>query len=173
MVGKIVATDCFPDACKSLIDQGVVENVFGADELEEMLPACDVVIVTLPLSDDNEKRISDDQFKLFKPGTYLINVGRGSVVDTDSLVRFLSNGHLAAAGIDVVDPEPLPPESPLWEMDNVIISAHVGAQSPLRIPTTIELFCENLNRFRADRSLLNQVDKELGFPRPEHRISFE
>ncbi|MFK7766086.1 MAG: D-2-hydroxyacid dehydrogenase [Mariniblastus sp.] len=173
MVGKILATDCFPESCQALVKNGVVENVYAADELEAMLPQCDVVIVTLPLSDANEKRISDDQFKVFKPGAYLINVGRGSVVDTDSLVRVLASGQLAAAGIDVVDPEPLPSDSPLWEMGNVIISPHVGAQSPLRIPTTIDLFCENLNRFRGKQSLLNQVDKELGFPRPEHRIQFD
>ncbi len=173
MVGRILATDCFPEAGKKLVDQNIVENVFAEHELETMLPQCDVVIVTLPLSEANEKRISDDQFEIFKAGTYLINVGRGSVVDTDSLVKFLANGHLAGAGIDVVDPEPLPVDSKLWDMNNVVISPHVGAQSPLRIPVTIDLFCENLNRFRDGKPLLNQVDKVLGFPRPENRISFD
>ena len=173
MVGRILATDCFPEAGKKLVDQKIVENVFTEQELETMLPQCDVVIVTLPLSEANEKRISDDQFEVFKAGAYLINVGRGSVVDTDSLVKFLANGHLAGAGIDVVDPEPLPVDSKLWDMNNVVISPHVGAQSPLRIPVTIDLFCENLIRFRDGKPLLNQVDKVLGFPRPENRISFD
>ena len=108
-----------------------------------MLPHMDVIIVTLPLSKSNEQRISERQFRLLKAGAYLINVGRGSVVDTDSLVRNLANGHLGGAGIDVVDPEPLPSDSPLWEMDNVMITPHVGAQSPLRVPVTIDLFCSN------------------------------
>lgn len=172
MVGKIVGTDCFPEACAEIIAEGTVEKVVADNELEALLPICDAVIVTLPLSTANEKRISDDQFKLFKDGAYLINVGRGSVVDTESLVRALESGKLGGAGIDVVDPEPLSTESPLWEMDNVIISPHVGAQSPLRIPTTIDLFCENIERYQRGERLLNQVDKELGYPRPEYRIKF-
>ena len=170
LVDRIIATDCFPDACSQIVEEQTFAEVLAADELEKMLPQCDVVIVTLPLSDMNENRISDDQFVLMKPGTYLINVGRGSVVDTGSLCRSLSSGRLGGAGIDVVNPEPLPVDSPLWEMDNVIISPHVGAQSPLRVPTTVDLFCENLDRFRESKSLLNLVDKKLGFPRPENRI---
>lgn len=172
MVQRIIGTDRFPEACAKIVSERTVEKVYTADELDVLLPQCDVVIVTLPLSDANEKLISDNEFGLIKAGTYLINVGRGSVVDTESLVRALSTGHLGGAGIDVVDPEPLPVDSPLWELDNVIVSPHVGAQSPLRIPATIELFCDNLNRYRSGDPLLNLVDKELGFPRPENRIDF-
>lgn len=173
MAKRIVGTDCFPEACQHLLERGVVDDIFSADELEKILPQSDVVIVTLPLSKMNEQRISDREFGMIAPGAYLINVGRGSVVDTDSLIRNLDNGHLGAAGIDVVDPEPLMPESPLWEMDNVLITPHVGAQSPTRLPVTVDLFCENVIRYGNGESLLNQVDKELGFPRPEHRISFD
>ena len=173
LIGKILATDCFPEACLDLVEDDTVHQVLPHDSLEEMLPQVDVVVVTLPLSEANEQRIGDEQFRLCKPGAYLINVGRGSVIDTDSLTRNLANGHLGGAGIDVVDPEPLPPQSLLWEMDNVIISPHVGAQSPLRIPVTIDLFCKNLVRFKAGLSLLNQVDKQLGFPRPGDRIKFD
>lgn len=173
IAGRIVGTDCFPQACQHLIDDGTIQEVMGADSLESMLPECDVVVITLPLSEMNEQRIGDEQFKLMKPGAYVINVGRGSVVETASMIRYLASGHLGGAGIDVVDPEPLPPESPLWEMENVVISPHVGAQSPLRIPVTIDLFCENMYRFSNGESLLNQVDKKLGFPRPEFRVSFE
>lgn len=172
MVGRILATDCFPRAGAKLVQDGIVEHVFPADSIAAVLPQCDIVIVTLPLSDSNEKCFAKDEFALLKPGAYLINVGRGSVVDTDYLVQHLATGNLGAAGIDVVDPEPLPVDSPLWELDNVIISPHVGAQSPLRIPVTVDLFCRNLKRFSAGESLLNQVDKQLGFPRPEHRIEF-
>lgn len=173
MVGRIVATDCFPDACSELVENGTVQEVLRENQLEEILPYMDVVIVTLPHSEANENRFREKQFQLLQAGAYLINVGRGSVVDTASLVRNLAIGRLGGAGIDVVEPEPLPLESPLWEMDNVIISPHVGAQSPLRIPVTIDLFCNNLVRFKKGESLLNQVDKQLGFPRPEHRIKFE
>lgn len=170
LVGRILATDCFPEACQGLIDAGVVEDVWAAERLDEMLPQLDVVIVTLPLSEANERRVSGPQFNLLPEGAYLINVGRGSVVDTDSLVDSLESGRLGGAGIDVVDPEPLPPDSRLWSMENVIISPHVGAQSSLRVPVTIDLFGKNLQRYREGKPLLNQVDKVIGFPRPEHRI---
>lgn len=172
LVGKVLATDCFPESCQSLIDHRIVDQVFAADQLHDVLRQSDVVIVTLPLSKSNEQRIGKYEFDLMPPGAYLINVGRGSVVDTGSLIRSLDSGQLGAAGIDVVDPEPLPADSPLWEMDNVVITPHVGAQSPRRIPVTVDLFCENLIRFREGQPLLNQVDKDLGFPRPEFRISF-
>ena len=173
MVRRIVATDCFPESCQDLLQTGTVDEVLSPDGLDELLRQSDVVIVTLPMSDANEKRIGDREFALLTPGAYLINVGRGSVVDTPSLIRSLERGHLAAAGIDVVDPEPLPANSPLWEMDNVLITPHVGAQSPRRIPVTVDLFCENLDRFATGAPLLNQVDKELGFPRPEYRIALD
>ncbi|MEM7784630.1 MAG: D-2-hydroxyacid dehydrogenase [Planctomycetota bacterium] len=173
LTDRILATDCFPQAGKELIDQGVVEAIYPADELETILSQAEVTIVTLPLSEMNEKLISREAFEVMKPGAYLINVGRGSVIDTNYLVEFLENGRLAGAGIDVVDPEPLPPESRLWEMDNVIISPHVGAQSPLRVPSTVELFCKNVDLFEAGKSLLNEVDKKLGFPRPENRVDWD
>lgn len=172
MVNRIIATDCFVDCAKDLINNGVVDQILPAARLDEMLPEIDVLIITLPLSSSNENLIGKQQFDLLKPGAYVINVGRGSVVETQSMIDALSNGRLGGAGLDVVEPEPLPPSSPLWEMDNVIISPHVGAQSPLRIPVTIDLFCENIKRFLEGKSLLNQVDKTLGFPLPEHRIPF-
>lgn len=172
MVGRILATDCFPEACQAWIDTGTVEHVYSADQMNELFPQVDVVIITLPLSDANEKRIGDEAFGLFREGAYLVNVGRGSVVDTDSMIRSLASGRLAGVGIDVVDPEPLPDDSALWGMPNVIISPHVGAQSPQRIPVTTNLFCDNLSRYQRGESLLNQVDKQIGFPRPEHRVEF-
>lgn len=173
MVNRIIATDCFVESAKELIDNGVVDQILPASGLEEMLPQIDVLIITLPLSSVNENRIGKAQFDLLKPGAYVINVGRGSVLETQSMIEALSNGRLGGAGFDVVEPEPLPTSSPLWEMDNVIISPHVGAQSPLRIPVTIDIFCENIDRFLSGNSLLNQVDKNLGFPLPEHRIPFK
>ncbi len=176
MVERIIATDLFHEHCQSMVGDrsigGLVDEVLPASELEALLPQADVVIVTLPLTDENENRIGAEQFRIFKSGAYLVNVGRGSVVNTKSLVDCLQLGRLGGVGIDVVEPEPLPADSPLWEMDNVIISPHVGAQSAQRLPATANLFCENLPRFTDGKSLQNQVDKNLGFPRPEHRIEF-
>jgi D-3-phosphoglycerate dehydrogenase len=172
MVEKIIATDRFPDYCRNAVNNGIVDRVYPADGLEEMLPQADVVIVTLPLSEGNENRIADQQFAAFKSGAFFINVGRGSVVDETSLIKYLENGHLAGAGIDVANPEPIKADNPLWEMDNVIITPHVGAQSEFRVPKTVDLFCENFSRYVAGETLINWVDKQLGYPHPKHRIQF-
>ena len=73
----------------------------------------------------------------------------------------------------MVDPEPLPKGSPLWEMENVIITPHVGAQSARRLTDTTDFFCENIRRYRAGQTLLNLVDKKLGFPTPENRVALD
>ncbi len=170
MAGRIVATDWFPDACKPHVDNGLIDKIFSHQQTETMLAEADVVIVTLPLSDANERSFGDAQFAACKPGVYFVNVGRGSVVQQEALIRSLDSGRLGGAGLDVADPEPIEPDSPLWEMNNVIITPHVGAQSTRRIPVTVNLFCENLNRFREGLPPLNLVKKTLGFPLPEHRV---
>lgn len=170
MTRRIVATDKFPDATDPLpIDQRVAE-VLPSNQLVALLEQSDVVIVTLPLSAENEKLFSDQQFSAMRQGSYFVNVGRGSVVDQDALIRSIESGHLKGVGIDVADPEPIAIDSQLWRFDNVIITPHIGAQSKFRIPRTIDLFEQNLNRFVAGETLLNWVDKQLGYPRPEHRF---
>jgi len=170
MVDRIVASDWFPESCQPHIENGLVDEIFPHQQTEQMLKTADVVIVTLPLSDANEHSFGDDQFAACKPGVYFVNVGRGSVVQQDALIRSLQSGHVGAAGLDVADPEPIEPTSPLWELENVMITPHVGAQSARRIPVTVDLFCENLNRYRDGKAPLNLVDKPLGFPRPENRV---
>lgn len=173
MVGKVLATDKFPESTIAKGYEGLAAKVYTDSQLHEMLPQCDVVIATLPLSEENEQLISDDQFSLMPKGSYFINVGRGSVVDQDALIRAIESGHLAGAGIDVANPEPIDPTSKLWEFPNVIITPHIGAQSVHRVPRTIDLFCQNFKRYTSGDSLINLVDKQLGFPRPEHRFDMQ
>ena len=170
MVGEIIATDLFPEAVQHAVEGGVVDAVHPADALEDVVSQCDVTILTLPLSEANEKRFGEEQFSAMKEGAYFINVGRGSVVDQDALIRHLQNGHLTGAGIDVADPEPIEQDCPLWEMENVVITPHVGAQSAWRVPLTVDFFCENLQNYTEGRPLMNLVDKPLGFPRPKDRV---
>ena len=172
MVDEIIATDLFPDAEQHAVKDGIVKEILPEDQLETVMEQCDVTIVTLPLAEANEKRIGDVQFRLCKPGAYFINVGRGSVVDQDALIHYLANGSLAGAGLDVADPEPIEADSPLWEMSNVIITPHIGAQSAWRVPKTVDFFCENLDRYNRGEEIMNLVDKKLGFPRPEKRVQF-
>ena len=170
LVGEIIATDMFPEAVEHAVQSGVVDQIFPAEALEEVMAQCDVTIVTLPLSSANEKLIGERQFSMIKEGAYFINVGRGSVVDQDALIRHLQSGRIAGAGLDVADPEPIEQDSPLWEMENVVITPHVGAQSAWRVPLTVDFFCENLQNYVAGQPLMNSVDKSLGFPRPQHRV---
>ncbi len=170
MVENIIATDLFPDAEQHAVDDGIVKKILPANQLEDVMQSCDVTIVTLPLSEDNEKRIGDVQFRLCKPGAYFINVGRGSVVDQNALIDHLKTGAIAGAGLDVADPEPIAHNSPLWEMNNVIITPHIGAQSAWRVPKTVDFFCENFRRYQSGENLMNEVDKKLGFPRPQQRV---
>ena len=97
----------------------------------------------------------------------MINVARGPLVVTDDLVAAFESGHLGGAGLDVVDPEPLPSGSRLWDLPNVIITPHVGGQSATRADDMTNFFCENLRRYLAGRPLINLVDKRLGFPLPD------
>jgi D-3-phosphoglycerate dehydrogenase len=101
-----------------------------------------------------------------RPGSLLINVARGPVVVERDLVAALETGHLGGAGVDVTEVEPLPADSRLWDLPNVIISPHVGAQSASRTDNTTNLVCENLRRYVAGQRLWNVVDKQLGFPPP-------
>jgi phosphoglycerate dehydrogenase-like enzyme len=107
---------------------------------------------------------------LIRRGGYFVNVGRGPIVDETALTGLLQRGHLSGAGLDVFAVEPLPNSSPLWNMDNVIITPHVGAQSTTRYRDVTLLFTENVRRMGAGEPLINLVDRELGFPRPETRL---
>ena len=106
--------------------------------------------------------IDAEAFGRMKPGVLLINVSRGGVVDTDALVAALDSKHVAAAGLDVTDPEPLPKGHPLWSR-NVIITPHSAGQSPGSDRRRHEVFRENLRRFAAGEMLLNVVDKAVGY----------
>jgi phosphoglycerate dehydrogenase-like enzyme len=98
-----------------------------------------------------------------KQGSYLVGVTRGGIVDEEALAEALRSGHLAGAGLDVFSSEPLPPESPLWGLENLIITPHVAGVSQRRPQRTYEFFRENLRRFVAGEPLVNVVDKRRGF----------
>lgn len=133
------------------------------DELYELLAEADVVAICLPLTDETEGLFDERAFDAMKPGSYLINVGRGKIVDTDALVAALESGKLAGACLDVTDPEPLPPEHVLWTMADVIITPHMSSRSALTSDRWWALYKENMRRFGAGEQLLNVVDKQAGY----------
>ncbi len=158
---RLIATDYYPENQPPEIDQ-----LWGPEGLPQLLAASDIVILTLPLNDSTLGLFDDAVLAQMKPGSYLVNVARGSVVREAALVRALDSGHLAGAGLDVTEVEPLAADSRLWDRTNVLITPHVGAQSVRRVPDTTDLVCENLRRYRAGLPLWNVVDKRLGFPHP-------
>lgn len=140
-----------------------VERLEKPDRFHALLSGADVLVSAVPLTKETRGMIGEREFKLMKPGAYLINVSRGGVVDTAALVRALKDGRLAGAGLDVTDPEPLPTSSELWAMENVIITPHIAGQSPGSRRRLFELLKENVRRFAAGEPLLNVVDKQKGY----------
>ncbi len=139
-----------------------VDELHKPDAFAALLPRVDVVASAVPLTKLTRKMIGTKEFSLMKPGVILINVSRGGVVDTDALVAALDRKQVAAAGLDVTDPEPLPKGHPLWSR-NVIITPHSAGQSPGGDRRRLQIMCENLRRFAAGEMLLNIVDKKAGY----------
>ncbi len=140
-----------------------IEKLFPPDRTDEMLAQCDYVVNTLPATGATRKMIDGRRLKTMKQGSFLCNVGRGSTVDETALVEALHEGRLSGAGLDVFEEEPLSVESPLWEMENVIITPHVGGSSPREDERVADLFFENLERFVRGEELINRVDPGLGY----------
>lgn len=161
---RLLATDMFPPPRPPRH----VEAVWAADRLDELLRQSDIVILTLPLNDQTRGLFDARRIAQMRQGAILINVARGPIVVENDLVTALRSGHLYGAGLDVTQVEPLPADSQLWDMPNVVITPHVGAQSARRADLVTQLIAENLRRFLAGQPLLNVVDKQLGFPIPDH-----
>jgi phosphoglycerate dehydrogenase-like enzyme len=140
-----------------------VDRQAKPDKLMELLAEADVVALCVPLTKQTEGMIGADELAAVRKGAYLVNVGRGKVVDTDALVQALESGHLAGACLDVTDPEPLPSDHPLWSMPNVVITPHMSARSELTRERWNAVYLDNLSRFGTGRPLLNVVDKAAGY----------
>ena len=140
-----------------------VDLMLPRQQLPELLSDSDFVALTLPLTPETHRLIGEVELRTMKPTAYLINIGRGQLVDEEALIRALSGNWIAGAGLDVFATEPLPAESKLWELPNVILSHHVsGGREDYNIQAT-ELFCENLKRYLNEKKLLTVVGKKRGY----------
>jgi len=164
---QILATDWYPEQ-----EIACVDKLLPADALDEMLPQVDILILAAPLNEHTRGMIDARRLRMLPPDAVLVNVARGPLVVEEDLIQVLQAGHLWGAAVDVTEVEPLPPESPLWDMPNVIITPHVGGQRASRVDDITELFCQNLQRYQSGQPLLNRVDKQLGFPSPEDIMSW-
>ncbi len=140
-----------------------VESVWKPERLHELLGLSDVVVIGLPLTKATRHLFTRDLFRRMRPGAILINVTRGEIVYGDDLLAALNEGLLWGAGLDVTDPEPLPPAHALWTHPRVIVTPHTAGGSPRRAGRVIATFCENLRRLRDGRPLLGLIDKHKGY----------
>jgi phosphoglycerate dehydrogenase-like enzyme len=145
--------------------QGVegVAEMYGDDQLHERLPHADIVVLTVPLSAATKGMIGAAELDMMKPSAFLINIGRGGTIDEGALIEALQSKTIAGAGLDVFASEPLPADSPLWEMENVIITGHYSGASPHYNERAMAIFLDNLERYRSGTPLRNIVDKHAGY----------
>src|SRR5262249_12681681 len=122
-----------------------------------------------PLTSGTRQLIGPAELALLPPGAFLVNVGRGELVDESALIDALGSGHLAGAALDVFQTEPLPADSPLWRLPNVFVSPHCADNTPQSLERAMAIFLDNLDRFRRGAPLRNVVDRTLGYRQDGNR----
>lgn len=140
-----------------------MEAVWGLDNLDQLLRESDAVIICAPLTPATRGMFNLDAFRQMKRNAILINVTRGAIVDDGALIQALRERLIGGAGLDVTPVEPLPPDHPLWQMENVVITPHVAGASPLRMDRAVDLFCRNLAAFQTGQPLDSTIDKVKGY----------
>ncbi|MGW0019099.1 D-isomer specific 2-hydroxyacid dehydrogenase family protein [Rhodococcus sp. NPDC003382] len=133
------------------------------ERIDELWPAADHFVIAAPATAKTVRLVGARQFAAMKPTAWVVNVARGSLVDTDALVDALSTGTIAGAGLDVTDPEPLPDGHPLWSLPNAIITPHDSNPPALRVPAFVEHVVENVTRFASGAELIAVIDTSAGY----------
>ena len=136
-----------------------VERVFPSTDLAAVVGQADAIINTLPQADDTTGLISAEVFANVQPGAIFVSTGRGTCVDEDALVAALQHGRISFAAMDVFAAEPLPAASPLWDMENVIVSPHTGALNPAEDEIIARMFADNARRLLDGEELVNRIDR--------------
>ena len=144
-------------------EEGLAEQVFPASKLDEALPQADFVVLAAPETPETRKTMGAREFALMKPSAYFLNVSRGALVDEPALISALEQRKIAGAALDVAAQAPLPPENPLWKLDNAFITPHMSAVSEHLWERQTDLLMENLERWFSGEELLNRVDLNRGY----------
>jgi phosphoglycerate dehydrogenase-like enzyme len=162
---RVMATRREPDRASDRLEPipDGLDSILAHEQLPELLAASDFVVLALPLTAGTDRLMDARRLAQMKPGAWLINVARGRLVDQTALLRALRNGPLGGAVLDTLWEEPLPPTSPLWDAPGLIVTPHTSWSSGRVLDRSIELFCDNLQRYRDGRELLNVVDHEAGY----------
>jgi len=135
-----------------------VDELYPTDEIDRVLPQADYLVLALPNTPETKGILSEERIARIKPGAFIVNVGRGTAICQEALIKALQDGRLAGAGLDVTDPEPLPEDNPLWKMPNVIITSHTSGFSKQNWDRHARLIRENLSRYVEGKPLINIVD---------------
>jgi len=142
-----------------------VEELFIAENLEEAIQGADIIALCLPGTNETKGLLSKELMMKAKKGAFILNIGRGSAIDQDALIELLESGHLGGAGLDVTTPEPLPANSKLWGMKNVIITPHVSGRTSLELTLDliVDKFVKYLKDYAEGREFERVVDKKAGY----------
>jgi phosphoglycerate dehydrogenase-like enzyme len=145
-------------------DRSIIpDTLYPPEQLPEMLSKCDHVCITMPYTRATHHLFDKNMLAHMKASAYLYNVSRGKIIDEQALIAALSKGELSGAGLDVFESEPLPADSRLWEMENVIITPHVAGFTPHYFARTAALLADNLERFIEGQPLKNLYDPQKGY----------
>ena len=155
---NIRAIDCDP-----VPNSPAVEKVETPNELTDMLGWTDIVAICCPLTEQTNKLLNENTLAQLKPGAFVINVTRGEVIDEDALVAALKSRHVRGAGLDVAPREPLPADSELWNLPNVVMTPHTAGASQYRAQRNLDRFIDNLGRFAREETLAGIIDKTAGY----------
>jgi phosphoglycerate dehydrogenase-like enzyme len=140
-----------------------IERVFGPEQLYPFLSQCNVLVIAAPLTPQTHSLLGDAQLAQLPKGAVVVNVGRAKILDTEALMNALDSGHLGGASLDVFPQEPLPPEHRLWKTPNVILTPHTSGFRQGHWDDVVDLFGDNLERFRRGEPLKFRVEPELGY----------
>ncbi len=160
-MASVLAVD--PEPISSMVNISHIDRVYRPDDIDACLGVADIVVICAPLTAATRHWFNRERFAAMKPGTILINVGRGEIVEEAALMDALGSGRLFGAGLDVAPRDPLPADHPLWRMPNVVVTPHVAGGSPLRMQRAVANFCANLKCFRQGTPLNGVIDLQKGF----------
>jgi phosphoglycerate dehydrogenase-like enzyme len=138
-------------------------QVTNFKNLNKLLSSCDFIVNCLPLTPETRGFFDMKKFKLMKPGAYFINIGRGATVVERDLIKALKSKSIKGAAVDVTEIEPLPQTSPLWKLENIIITPHISSWTPRYTDRVVEIFCENLKAYLKNKPMPTLVDKNRGY----------
>jgi len=144
-------------------DAEYFDKTYKIDEIENFASQLDFLVIAAPYTEGTHHLVNENAFKTMKDGVYLVNIARGSIIDENALISNLQNGKVKKAALDVFEEEPLPEDSPLWNMDNVIISPHNSWASEMNFRRRYEIAYKNMKRYINNEELINVVDIKRGY----------